>query len=817
MERKLTGVWVWFCYRNTNLIFPNERSSDRHWKRRGVDIAWEEGFSDPMIKDWLKGITTWAESVGIQGVIVVRFGWDATDILKRLSHNKDYAFQGDHNPCAPFIRDNLTFTDVLPDPAILQEAFKEVMVLLDTCKETETTAAARLACLQKVRSYLKDPDRVQLLQTQRDTSQEKATKKRKDYEAKNKKRGSVDPSSLSPQQKSALWHFSNKADKLGNILQSSARLAKEVEDLGNYAVGKEDIIAELTKHKYARDIIITFTDACRHACSKFYSFRLQCTNAKDSSAVCRMRVASMPEGAIMQICDKVAEKVHNFSNGKVQVKMLSADGEGLTARKGRNKPTTLHGLATQARAQATQVKSAHAGTKNTLNAYLLQQIKTTVHLGAAEVASRLMATSEHGPVQDINMAESMTDEEFLKVLEGEADSDSDSDDNSSVSEEEYGLDAEEEDPTLRLLGPDVLPKEGEPPVEDSDLGSDESSEDDLEPDEYPDLSETSSDAGSLNFINFSEDEQEHEVGCEAMEVDNTLGVPNPQPQSAATTSGADTTPAATAAATTPDLRDEWDIRLDMSSEDNFQGFLETISATSAVIGWTSFQAMYNITFAHPDYIITLEQEVEGMKAGQLVEELAQALMFKEIKDRCDQGDEFLKYYYVVEEYYVHIDYQHKMKNELAKQRKQAKEKGDDEDDPENPVLINLPEMLQVVEDPENPQLKHLQAALSLAADSQSVVIAQECFYNRDLQRGLMKKGYMRTACALRVLADAHMAWDMPGLRMGERRQRLERARRLYVRLLGKRMYTVSGTCTCFQKERRRQNDNLVGMSVLVPT
>jgi hypothetical protein len=78
----------------------------------------------------------------------------------------------------------------------------------------------------------------------------------------------------------------------------------------------------------------------------------------------------------------------------------------------------------------------------------------------------------------------------------------------------------------------------------------------------------------------------------------------------------------------------------------------------------------------------------------------------------------MKYHYVPGEYYVHIDYQHKMKKELAKVRKQAKENirvGD------TSVLITLNEMLKVAE--ENVNLKHLRAGLALAADSQSVVIA----------------------------------------------------------------------------------------------
>jgi hypothetical protein len=91
-----------------------------------VDITWEEGFSDAVIKHWLKGTMHWAVSAGIaQGQqVVVRFGWDATDLLKRLSHNKEYVFQGDHNASAPFVRDNLTFQDPLPDPTVLEALFQ---------------------------------------------------------------------------------------------------------------------------------------------------------------------------------------------------------------------------------------------------------------------------------------------------------------------------------------------------------------------------------------------------------------------------------------------------------------------------------------------------------------------------------------------------------------------------------------------------------------------------------------------------------------------------------------------------------------------
>ena len=98
----------------------------------------------------------------------------------------------------------------------------------------------------------------------------------------------------------------------------------------------------------------------------------------------------------------------------------------------------------------------------------------------------------------------------------------------------------------------------------------------------------------------------------------------------------------------------------------------------------------------------LHQAAQGMTATQLTEEMAHALLFGEIDTRREQGDDFMKYYYVPGEYYVHIDYQHKMKNELAKVRKQAKENiqvGD------TSVLINLNEKLKVAE--ENVYLKHL--------------------------------------------------------------------------------------------------------------
>jgi hypothetical protein len=335
MERKLMGVRVRLGCRHTNLLFPDERSSVRFWKKHSVDITWEEGFSDAMITDWLNGIMHWADSVGIapDQQVVVRFAWDATDINKRLSHDKEYKFQGDHNASAPFVRDNLTFQDPLPDPSVLEALFQEVMGHVDACKQQrrrgspsigeDTPAEERLTHLQKVRSYLEDPQRTELLKAALHQLQQKVKGKALEYEVKNKKRNNDAPQELSPQQRSAIWHIKNKADKLSSILQSAIDFAKSVADLPESVVGKEETIAQLTLS--ARNIIIKFTDCCRHACSKFYSFRLQCTNAVDSSAVCRMRVERLPEGAFIQICEKVAEKVKELSKGKVVVKMLSAD------------------------------------------------------------------------------------------------------------------------------------------------------------------------------------------------------------------------------------------------------------------------------------------------------------------------------------------------------------------------------------------------------------------------------------------------------------------------------------------------------------
>jgi hypothetical protein len=106
-------------------------------------------------------------------------------------------------------------------------------------------------------------------------------------------------------------------------------------------------------------------------------------------------------------------------------------------------------------------------------------------------------------------------------------------------------------------------------------------------------------------------------------------------------------------------------------------------------------------------------------------------------------------------------------------------------------LITLEHILAAVDlNPE--KLRHITAIVAGSADDQNVVIVQEFFYNPDLRVALRTLGHWRTAVALEVLADAHMAWDAVGLTIEQRTDRLGRLERMFKLLLAGRTNLVSG-------------------------
>jgi hypothetical protein len=142
-----------FGGRRTNFSFPHQRGSAQFWAKVGVDSTFQEGISYPSIKHWVQVAIDYAERIGIPNdePIIARLGWDATDILRYLSHNTKYEFSGDHNGSAPFLEHGLTLPDTLPDPAPLQELFRVVMVQLDHCKRGRCECQGVCTCGQSGR------------------------------------------------------------------------------------------------------------------------------------------------------------------------------------------------------------------------------------------------------------------------------------------------------------------------------------------------------------------------------------------------------------------------------------------------------------------------------------------------------------------------------------------------------------------------------------------------------------------------------------------------------------------------------------------
>ena len=118
------------------------------------------------------------------------------------------------------------------------------------------------------------------------------------------------------------------------------------------------------------------------------------------------------------------------------------------------------------------------------------------------------------------------------------------------------------------------------------------------------------------------------------------------------------------------------------------------------------------------------------------------------------------------------------------------------------LLINREHIIAAVR--HNPgKLRHILAIISLAADSQNVVSMQEVWYSNDLRVALRQLGHWRTAVALEVLGDAHMAWDAAGLTLSQRTDRLDRLTRLCRQLLAGRMNLVTG-----ESARHRHQTNI---------
>ena len=242
--------------------------------------------------------------------------------------------------------------------------------------------------------------------------------------------------------------------------------------------------------------------------------------------------------------------------------------------------------------------------------------------------------------------------------------------------------------------------------------------------------------------------------------------------------------------------------LDMSDPENFEAFLKTIRTSEQSL--TRFQEVYKVTFDSEDYLQKLQSalSVTALKGKDFVEELHQVLFFTELERRFQAGDDFTAYAYIAYRFYLHLDYQHGMKNEVAKTRYQTLDDADVSPliDLANTKLLNLQQMLMAAET--DVELSHILSVLHKAADSQNVVTCMELFYNLRLERALLTLGFKRTACMLRLMGDAHQAMDMPGLSMVTRCSRLERIRRVYVTMLGEvRLYSHTGEqplCTLYR-------------------
>jgi hypothetical protein len=848
-----------FGGRNTNFSFPNKRGSSRFWARVGVDSDFQEGISYRSIVHWVKLAIEYAKLIGIpEGeIIIARLGWDATDILRYLSHTYQYFFSGDHNGSAPFLQYGLKLPDTLPDPALLEELFRGVMKKLDNCKrgrcncqgECECGQSGRcthqqmLASLQAAATFASE--QMGLVQTEKARLEEKVADKRSKYHTENKKRKYEDPTDLSTHQQSAVWNLTSKAQRLENVELSSSALSRDVAALpacdGAAPVGDPESSAAMMLICAARNVTCSVTKACRHPCTKFYSFHLQGIHAKDSISVARVRVANcLPAESLALINDKIAEMVHEASEGRVQVKMLSADGEGVAERLRcpPGKPTTLWGVATLVQGAAAQagakdfkdykaMQISQGSPAEPLSMYLLHRILEAVEKGkpmAKRVAPPAISPrSDTGDNSDNDKTEVpheieipyMTVEERLEAEDwlDEGDSDTYSDCQSIADD---GL---EPAPPLSDEGSDdemdvcTLGEGGEADQEDQpmDLGESEPLKDfgALTQEEWiMDLNEflhhkreeaqntpavPAGSAAPLPTSDFAQTapvsaDPEHRPESPAPALTAAVPVdPEHHPESPA--SLPTSAPAETAAAPARPQQTQEDVLLDMSNELNFQELLDTVIEKQQQP--TLFQSNHGVNIASESYPDILRQFAKDMKKVDLLQELAQALFYQHLQGRVDEGDDFTKFYYVVSEgRFTHIDYQHKMKNELGKVRSQGKAKnsvalGD------NSVLINWKQVHEASYTDE--RLNHIQSALHLAADSQNVVVAMEVFYNRDLQRALVKLGYLQTARALRVFSDAHQAWDMPGLSMEVRDQHLQRVRRLYVAMLGAgRMYSVAG-------------------------
>jgi hypothetical protein len=123
--------------------------------------------------------------------------------------------------------------------------------------------------------------------------------------------------------------------------------------------------------------------------------------------------------------------------------------------------------------------------------------------------------------------------------------------------------------------------------------------------------------------------------------------------------------------------------------------------------------------------------------------------------------------FLVSDTFTHEDDNHKLKNIATAVRMQpVREQGEQ---PDAPLLLSRANDLTAAE-AAGAGLRHIRTILSAGADQQNVIIAQELHYNRDLQRALYAMGGAARVQAItkRVIAEAHQAYDAPGLTVRQR-------------------------------------------------
>ena len=129
------------------------------------------------------------------------------------------------------------------------------------------------------------------------------------------------------------------------------------------------------------------------------------------------------------------------------------------------------------------------------------------------------------------------------------------------------------------------------------------------------------------------------------------------------------------------------------------------------------------------------------------------------------------FYNPARDVYTHEDDNHKMKCLVQAVRMQQA------DVPAERRLLSRTDILQAC-NTAGTSLKHVATSLSASADQQNVIISQELLYNIELQRALLARGgdIKYEAVTLRIFAEAHQAYDAPGLTVPQRATRCVRER-----------------------------------------